>query len=30
MKDIKVTNTNEVANKLGFVLEQKDVASVGV
>ena len=30
MKDIKVTNTNEVANKLGFVLDQKDVASVGV
>jgi hypothetical protein len=30
MKDIQVTNTNEVANKLGFVLEQKDVASVGV
>ena len=30
MKDINVTNTNEIANKLGFVLEQKDVASVGV
>ena len=30
MKEIKVTNTNEVANKLGFVLDQKDVASVGV
>ena len=30
MKDIKVTNTNEVANQLGFILDQKDVASVGV
>ena len=30
MKDVQVTNTTEIANQLGFVLEQKDVASVGV
>lgn len=30
MKDVKVSNTTEIANQLGFVLEQKDVASVGV
>tara|TARA_A100001388_G_scaffold246472_1_gene205499 strand:- start:10 stop:753 length:744 start_codon:yes stop_codon:yes gene_type:complete len=30
MKDVQVTNTTEIANQLGFILEQKDVASVGV
>ena len=30
MKDIQVSNTTEIANQLGFVLDQKDVASVGV
>ena len=30
MKDVQVTNTTEIANQLGFVLDQKDVASVGV
>ena len=30
MKDVKVSNTTEIANQLGFVLEQNDVASVGV
>ena len=30
MKDVKVSNTTEIANQLGFILEQKDVASVGV